>query len=66
MKIITRIQGVLEIDHDRGVIYFHAVSETALKKFGGPTILRICSLPKQIPFECLDITHLYGTNWDKS
>ena len=37
----TKIEGQLEIDHDRGVIYFHA-------KTGGTTI-RISQLPKPIP-----------------
>lgn len=38
----TRIQGELEIDHDRGVIYFHSVKS-------GTSVLRICGLPKPIP-----------------
>ena len=35
------IDGTLEIDQHRGVIYFHANE--------GYTLLRICSLPKPIP-----------------
>lgn len=53
----TRIQGELEIDHTRGVIYFHSK---------GGTVLRICRLPKPIPQvgELLDITYLYGVSWE--
>ena len=54
----TTLHGQLEIDHNRGVIYFHAI-------FDGQTKLRICSLPKPIPKDVLlDITHMYGTSWD--
>ena len=54
----SEIKGVLEIDHERGVIYFHA--------YYGITQLRICSLPKPIPDGlAMDITHMFGTNWDK-
>jgi hypothetical protein len=58
-KTIT-IEGILEIDYDRGVIYFHS--------WQGVTVLRICSLPKPIKIEennMLDITHMVGTSWDK-
>ena len=57
-----KIQGELEIDAERGVIYFHS-NKT------GTTILRICRLPKPIPEvdtesgALLDITHLIGCNW---
>jgi len=54
------IKGELEIDKDRGVIYFH--SDEHLK-----TILRICNLPKPIPAkvieEGMDITHLFNASW---
>jgi len=55
------IKGTLEIDHNRGVIYFHS-SDT------GHTPLRICSLPKPIPdvseyAKSIDITHMYGCSW---
>lgn len=55
------MQGVLEIDAERGVIYFHA-NDT------GHSALRICRLPKPIPnpMECcfgLDIVHMHGCNW---
>jgi len=69
-----KYEGQLEIDSERGVIYFHS-------KFG-ITLLRICSLPKPIPkpiklsgssrknpnpkledFQLLDITFGYGVSW---
>jgi len=37
----TTIEGHLEIDHERGVIYFHNNE--------GYSTLRICNLPKPIP-----------------
>lgn len=56
-----QIEGILEIDQDRGVIYFHS-NET------GHSPLRICSLPKPIPnpeeyANTLDITHMKGCSW---
>lgn len=57
--MITKIDGQLEIHHERGVIYFHS-SEA------GWCVLRICNLPKPIPSvdeRQLDITHLVGTDW---
>lgn len=52
------IPGTLEIDHGRGVIYFHS-SKT------GQTVLRICQLPVPIPDDRgLDITHMFGADWD--
>lgn len=55
----TEIEGILEVDHDRGVIYFHS-------KSSGTTVLRIRSLPKPIPHNAqLDITHMVGANWSK-
>ena len=54
--MITRLKGEIEIDHKRGVIYFHSVDKG--------TILRICNLPKPIPQdEMLDITHMINTTW---
>lgn len=54
----TEVEGVLEVDHDRGVIYFHS-AET------GWTVLRICRLPKPVPpvSEMLDVTHMTGASW---
>ncbi len=65
----TKIEGVLEIDHDRGVIYFHSEE--------GYTALRICRLPTPIPNpkwdprarigtptpKMLDISHMFGVSW---
>jgi len=55
------IEGVLEIDADRGVIYFHAAKT-------GQSVLRICRLPVPIPDVrkkpgLLDITHMHGVSW---
>lgn len=54
-----KIDGQLEIDSDRGVIYFHSKE--------GYTALRICSLPKPIPIPkvstMLDVTHMFGASW---
>lgn len=51
---MIRIKGELEIDTDRGVIYFHS-SET------GWTVLRICKLGKiNEPVKHIDITHMTG------
>lgn len=49
--------GQLEIDHNRGVIYFHQDQFPNQQ----PTLLRICNLDK-IPHnaEFIDITHLHG------
>ena len=64
MPQTTKIQGELEIDVDRGVIYFHADDDTVdYMKWGGVTLLRICNLPTPIPEECLDVTHLQGQSW---
>jgi hypothetical protein len=53
----SMIKGQLEIDHDRGVIYFHSLT--------GQTELRICRLPYPIPKDkLLDITHMYGCSWN--
>lgn len=54
----TVLNGQLEIDHLRGVIYFHS------KKLG--CVIRICNLPTPIPQigdRGLDITHLVGQDW---
>ncbi len=62
----TKIKGELEIDHERGVIYFHTSDKKAITEFDGNiTILRICSLPNPIPKRHLDITHMRGANWHK-
>ncbi len=66
-----KIEGSLEIDPDRGVIYFHSKE--------GYTALRICQLPVPIPNpkwdprarigtptpQMLDITHMFGVSWKR-
>ncbi len=56
---MLKIEGELEIDRERGVIYFHSKH--------GYTVLRICQLSTPIPTPSfttmLDITHMYATNW---
>jgi hypothetical protein len=58
--IRTEIHGILEIDHYRGVIYFHAITGR-----GDVTKLRICHLPIPIPLgdQMLDITHMHSASW---
>lgn len=50
---MVTIVGQLEIDFERGVVYFHA---------GGKTLLRICRLPAPIPEDAMfiDVTHMVG------
>jgi len=52
-----QIPGVLEIDNDRGVIYFHTDDPETLRVYGTCAILRICGLG-QIPQAGIDITIL--------
>ena len=62
----TLLNGQLEIDHDRGVIYFHLSDEGEVCKRGTVTALHICSLPTPIPEikqRMLDITHMKGCDW---
>lgn len=59
----TKLSGELEIDHDRGVIYFHVNSKEQADKLGGITALRICRLGKIPKGVALDITHMHGVNW---
>lgn len=64
MALTTRVNGVLEIDHERGVIYFHVSSAANVKKYRAVTVLRICQLPKPIPTNTtLDVTHMHGVDW---
>lgn len=41
---ITKVNGTLEIDHERGVIYFHLTDIADVKKYDLITPLRICGL----------------------
>lgn len=58
----TLINGQLEIDHDRGVIYFHTADFEAWETI---TVLRICSLPTPVPKKFIDITHMVGVNYNE-
>ncbi len=64
--MITQMRGVLEIDHERGVIYFHLEDVAEVIRRGIATPLRICSLPKipEIQQRSLDITHMRGQDWE--
>lgn len=65
----TKLRGELEIDHERGVIYFHLTNEEDIQRLKQLTVLRICQLPL-IPSldegRLLDIMHMYGTSWSVS
>ena len=62
----TLITGQLEVDHERGVIYFHAIDDHFVEQFSTVSVLRVCKLPTPIPNnEMLDITHMIGASWDK-
>lgn len=55
----TEYHGVLEVDTDRGVIYFHDSDPDA----PSVTVLRICGLKGlRLPeaTEMIDITHMVG------
>jgi hypothetical protein len=53
----TVLRGLLEIDHARGVVYFHASST-------GHTVLRICRLGRiPRPVSQIDVTHLVGVGF---
>ena len=45
----THLPGTMEIDHDRGVIYFHLTSPSDIVKRAVMTPIRISGLPKPIP-----------------
>lgn len=55
----THLKGELEIDHNRGVIYFHSEGY-------GRTVLRICRLPA-IPrnVDFIGVTHMSGVSFSK-
>jgi len=60
------IKGELEIDSERGVIYFHTNDEAEVDRCNTVTILRICRLPTPVPsHQQLDITFGHGINWGK-
>jgi homogentisate 1,2-dioxygenase len=49
------IPGTLEIDHERGVIYFHTADDKALEVYQTTTVMRICGLGK-MPVGRIEIT----------
>jgi hypothetical protein len=51
-----RIPGELEIDAERGVIYFHTSSKKFVELIGSVTVLRICGIPKPVVPGAIDIT----------
>ena len=53
-----KINGELEIDRDRGVIYFHTTDEEVANLYNSPTILRICRIhPRRLsPGQPIDLT----------
>ena len=58
--MIIHIKGELEIDQERGVVYFHSEK--------GHSALRICQLPTPVPDPSeygiqLDISHMHGCSW---
>lgn len=57
--MIEHVDGQLEIDTDRGVIYFHSTAT-------GRTIMRICRVPYLKNFDpqldFIDITHMVGAS----
>lgn len=55
--------GELEIDNERGVIYFHTSDAKAAAQMGSISILRICNLPKPLPEKAIDITHMKGVSF---
>jgi len=62
--MIRVLRGTLQIDEERGVIYFHCESTKEMKARATVSPLRICNLPHPIPDnQQLDITHLIGQNW---
>ena len=61
-----KLDGQLEIDRTRGVIYFHLTQEEDIEKYGLVTVLRICNLPR-IPkkLRSLDVVHMHGCDWEE-
>jgi hypothetical protein len=60
--MIERVDGQLEIDTDKGIIYFHAAKTGRT----GRTIMRICRVPYLSNFnpqlDVIDITHMVGSS----
>jgi hypothetical protein len=69
MIMNSKYKGILEVDHERGVIYFHLDDQQDIERLFVIPALRICRLPKPIPtlndHKLLDITHMVGTSWQR-
>jgi len=64
-EIVSRsvFKGELEVDHLRGVIYFHCADEAACDKWHGVTLLRISGLPRPLPERAMDIAFKGMCDW---
>lgn len=63
-KSVTTIPGYLEIDHVRGVVYFHTNDQKVTEKCGTVTVLRLSNLPTPVPHdEHLDVYLPAGAGW---
>lgn len=57
----TVYQGTLEVDNERGVVYFHLGSAELVQKLGAVTLLRVSQLPTPIPKGAvMDVTNIQG------
>jgi len=61
-----KYNGQLEIDSDRGVIYFHLSDEKDIEKLKQMTVLRICNLPVPIKEGQIDITNMVGVSYNEN
>lgn len=63
----VKYRGELEIDSERGVIYFHLTNSEDVQRLNAVTLLRICCLPAPIPTDRgIDISHMHGVDWKSS
>lgn len=62
---MKRIEGVLEIDEERGVVYFTAFTADP-PEHGSWLRIRICGLPKPVPSDVseIDITVNHGVSYN--
>lgn len=58
------LKGVLEIQGDRGVIYFHLEDPADAMKYGAVTVLRISNLPRIRTLDGM-IDVRANTEWNK-
>ncbi len=61
-----QFEGILEIDTERGVIYFHQTDKKLIDEMQTITLLRICQLPKPIPEKVIsiDITYMKSVSYE--